>query len=102
MVTLLSQIEALGVTGRDLYEALLPTHISWKSEAEIIEEYVPPYPNKLTRPRCVVRFKDQFLRHSCGPKQGFFWDMYGDDFQTPALALAAILSAPTPLGATFS
>lgn len=69
---------------------------SWQIHAEIIPDYMPPYPNKDTRPTCVVKCGTSFLRHSCGPKQGFFWDCYGDDMQTPELAFIALLQAPPP------
>lgn len=39
-----------------------------------------------------------WLRHSKGPKQGHFWDMYGDDYQTEALARLAIAEAPLKPG----
>lgn len=68
----------------------------WRAEAEIIADYMPPYPRADTRPICVVRFRDSFLRHSKGPRQGHFWDMYGDDYLSPELALMALLEAPVP------
>lgn len=36
------------------------------------------------------------LRHSAGPSQGFFWDMYGDDMQSPELALIGLSKAMHP------
>lgn len=68
----------------------------WRAYAEIIPNYMPPYPREDTRPSCVVKCGEAFLRHSAGPKQGFFWDIYGDDFIKPELALVALLHAPTP------
>lgn len=50
---------------------------------------------ELTGTKVLVRIAGCFLRYSCGPRQGFFWDIYGDDFQTPELALLAISQAPT-------
>lgn len=35
------------------------------------------------------------LRYSQGPKQGFFWDLYGDDF-SQELAIIALSQAPYP------
>lgn len=37
-----------------------------------------------------------YLRHSCGPQQGFFWDIYGDDMQSVELAVLALHQAPYP------
>jgi len=51
-------------------------------------------------PQCTVRCKtptgNTYLRHSAGPKQGHFWDVYGDDYQKPVIALMAVLQAPVP------
>ncbi len=44
----------------------------------------------------VVRFGRSFLRYSCGPGRSLLWDMYGDNFQTPELALRGLLDAPVP------
>ncbi len=41
----------------------------------------------------VVRW---YLRHSKGPHQGHGWDIYGDDYQSPELALLALSQAPPP------
>lgn len=68
----------------------------WMWDAEIVPGYMPPYPSKNTRPSCIVRYGDSFLRHSCGPRQGHFWDVYGDDYLTPSLALLALVEAPVP------
>lgn len=79
-----------------LVAALLPWQ--WQRECEVIPEYLPPYPREGERPRCVVKCprRDVFLRYSCGPAQGFFWDCYGDDMQRPELALLALAHAPAP------
>lgn len=73
----------------------------WHSECEIIPDYMPPYPREDTRPTVVVRHNNgtkypAFLRYSKGPRQGFSWDIYGDDFHNPELALIALSQAPTP------
>ena len=70
----------------------------WHGGCEVINGYMPLFPSKNTRPKCVVRYKpfDCFLRHNNGPRQGFFWDIYGDDMQTVELAVLAIASAPAP------
>jgi hypothetical protein len=73
----------------------------WHRECEIIPDYMPPHPRDDTRPMVVVRFPNEhentFLRYSCGPAQGFFWDVYGDDMQTVELAVLALSKAPIPL-----
>ena len=82
---------------------------NWQQECEIVQDYMPPNPNKDTRPTCVIRWrvpggtgqdKDpnsfRYLRYSGGPKQGYFWDIYGDDFLYPELALMAIHNAHSP------
>lgn len=43
-----------------------------------------------------VKYEDVYLRYSKGPYQHYFWDVYGDDFQSPELAFYAILHAPPP------
>lgn len=82
-----------------LIEALLstPHERAWQRRATIQTGYMPPHPGPKTRPSCVVRFgEDWFLRYSKGPHQCHFWDMYGDDYLTPELALVALLQAPPP------
>lgn len=74
---------------------------SWHENCEIIPDYMPKYPSKDTRPTVQVRFNDgskypPMLRYSKGPKQGFFWDIYGEDMQTVELAIVALSQAPTP------
>lgn len=69
---------------------------AWRKRAEILPAYMPPYPSADTRPKCVVRLGQSFLRYSCGPRQGYLWDCYGDDLLTPEDALYALLQAPVP------
>jgi hypothetical protein len=62
---------------------------------------MPPFPREDTRPTVVIRHNNgteypAFLRYSCGPKQGFFWDSYGDDMQEVELAIVALSQAPYP------
>lgn len=64
---------------------------AWRRLAEIVPNYMPPFPSAETRARTVVRCGSQFLRYSKGPHQGHFWDVYGDDYGTPELALIALL-----------
>lgn len=71
-----------------------PHTSNWRPQAEIIPKYVAG-PTDST-PRCVVRFGHSFLRHSKGPRQGHFWDVYGDDYLTPELALIALMEAEPP------
>lgn len=40
--------------------------------------------------------RTSFLRYSAGPKQGFFWDIYGENFQSFELAIIALSEAPLP------
>jgi hypothetical protein len=73
----------------------------WRMNAEIVVNYMPPFPNADTKPACVVRYwlpdgDDTMLRYSRGPRQGYFWDVYGEDFGTPERALLALLEAPVP------
>lgn len=76
----------------------------WRYGAEIVEGYMPPFPREDTKPRLVVRYtyeaddrtRSLFLRYSAGPRQGFFWDSYGDDMMTVPLAFKALVEAPTP------
>lgn len=37
-----------------------------------------------------------YLRYSTGPSTWFFWDVYGDDFLNPEIALLAISKCPPP------
>jgi hypothetical protein len=69
---------------------------AWRKRAEIIPNHMPPYPHEDTRPACVVRLEESFLRYSAGPRQGYIWDMYGDDMISPEMALLALLRAPVP------
>lgn len=68
----------------------------WRKFAEIVPGYMPPFPRPETRPTLVVRYGTSMLRYSKGPRQGYFWDLYGDDFYTAELALMALLQAPVP------
>jgi hypothetical protein len=74
----------------------------WRRHAEIVPRYMPPHATPDTRAKCVVRWGSEFLRYSAGPRQGYFWDMYGEDFHTPERALLALLSAPVPPSALAS
>jgi len=52
--------------------------------------------------RLVVRYNSgskypPHLRYSAGPKQGFFWDIYGDEMQSFELAVIALSQAPAPV-----
>lgn len=74
----------------------------WHKQCEIIPDYMPPYPREDTKPTVQVRFNNGTkypprLRYSQGPKQGFFWDIYGEDFHNPELAIVALSQAPAPV-----
>lgn len=92
--------------------AVLADHLlreEWKGQCEIVTDYMPKFPSKDTRQRLVVRIKIRssnpcheeesysYLRHSCGPRQGWFWDIYGDDLHSVELAIIAIHQAPAPI-----
>jgi hypothetical protein len=66
---------------------------AWRKYAEIVPDYMPPYPREDTKPACVVKLGGSFLRRG---GSHYFWDMYGDDFGDPAWALLALLNAPIP------
>ena len=68
----------------------------WHERCVIVPDYMPPYPQKNTHPEVQVQYGERFLRYSVGPKQGFFWDLYGEDFQTIELAVLALSQAPYP------
>lgn len=73
----------------------------WHKHCEIIPDFMPKFPREDTRPTVQVRFNDGSdnpprLRYSQGPKQGFFWDVYGEDMQTVELAVLALSQAPAP------
>ena len=74
----------------------------WHQQCEIIPDYMPPFPRPDTRPSVQIKFHDgtdypPFLRYSKGPKQGYFWDIYGDDMHSIELAVFALSQAPAPL-----
>ncbi len=70
----------------------------WHKRCEIIPDYMPPYPKPSTKPKVVIHCGESFLRYSKGPAQGFFWDCYGDNFQSIELAIIALSRAPYPGG----
>jgi hypothetical protein len=91
--------ELVGVDLRRLVELILDA--PWHAECEIIPAYMPPFPEEDTRAKVVIRHNNgtehpAYLRYSRGPKQGFFWDIYGDDMQDVELAIVALSQAPYP------
>lgn len=70
----------------------------WRHECEILPAYRAPFapPNSRTEVRVRHVPSGAFLRHSAGPRQGHFWDCYGDDYLSPELALLALTEAPPP------
>ena len=72
----------------DALRKLLVGHNHWMNECEILQK----------NDKLVVYCKkfDCHLRYSKGPKQGFFWDIYGDDFHSYELALVGLSKAPMP------
>jgi hypothetical protein len=95
-------------TVESLLDALLDHEFGncdrWRCNAEILPTYRAPFAKDSEPTRCVVHYpmpwreRGLFLRHSKWPRQGHFWDIYGDDYQTPDLALIAFLEAPVPPG----
>lgn len=69
----------------------------WRMDCEIIPKYRPR--NPVLNTRCVIlhRPSGRYLRHSKGPRQGHIWDIYGDDYQCPEIALIALSMAPPPV-----
>lgn len=71
---------------------------NWHKECEIIQNHkyrdgsevkvLIKYPNE---------HQDTFLRYSKGHKQCYFWDVYGNDFNTVELAILALSKAPIPM-----
>lgn len=80
----------------DLITALFkdyPHRLSWRRSAEIVrEDTLEPNRDGVWK----VRLADRWLRYSKGPRQGHFWDICGDDYQTAELALVALLEADPP------
>ena len=68
----------------------------WREDCEVIPDYRRPLGGDATL--CVVRHipSGSFLRYSKGPHQGHGWDIYGDDYQTPEMAVIALSQAPPP------
>jgi hypothetical protein len=93
--------DAGGLDAQKLVNLLL-TQL-WQHECQIITDFMPNFPQPDTQPKCIIRHcadeNHQFLRYSAGPLQGYFWDVYGDDFHSPELAIFALSMAPTPRGA---
>ena len=86
-----------GVDLGRLLAALLP--LRWHRDCEIVPNYLPPFPRPDTRQRVIIRHRNgSYLRHSAGPRQGYFWDCYGDDMGTVELAVLALAEAPDPTG----
>ncbi len=74
----------------------------WHKKCEIIPDYMPPNPSEDTRPSVQIKYNDgseypPFLRYSHGPRQGYFWDIYGEDFHNVELAIIALSKAPAPI-----
>ena len=62
---------------------------------------MPPNPCANTSPEVQIEFDNGTeykprLRYSAGPKQGFFWDIYGEDMHNVELAIIALSEAPAP------
>lgn len=73
----------------------------WHKSCEIVPDYMPPNPRPDTKPTVQVRCNNDseypaFLRYSNGPKQEYFWDIYGDNMHTVELAVFSLSRAPAP------
>ena len=79
---------------------LMFKHSAWVRDCEILVSPSSEAKNSDEPPAVFIRYKAgeeyAYLRHSKGPLQGYFWDIYGDDFQSAALATLALYSAPPP------
>jgi hypothetical protein len=64
----------------------------WIRDCEIIKndknEFVVKHKSK--------EYPARYLRYSKGPHQHYFWDIYGENFLIPELALIALSKAPVP------
>ena len=84
------------VTQAFLSVMLDPYTDPWHCYVEVVENYMPPFPRKDTKPEIQVRWGSSFLRYG---RRGFgscFWDMYGDPFQSVQEAWFAVSLAPAP------
>ena len=68
----------------------------WHKDCDIIPKYMPPHPLPNTKPKVVVysEIGNCFLRHSQGPLQGYYWDVYPDDMMFIEWAIIALSQAP--------
>lgn len=95
------------IKSRLVLEDILDTETNecaWRKEVQFVEDYLPPFSGENHRPMKVVIYYpkfDSFLRYSRGPKQGYFWDVYGDDFMTVGLALLALRETNKPVGKPY-
>lgn len=79
---------------------LMFKHSAWVRGCEILVSLSSEAKASDKSPAVFIRYKAgeeyAYLRHSKGPLQGYFWDIYGDDFQSMALATLALYKAPPP------
>ncbi len=72
----------------------------WHKQCEILPDYKPPHAHCDAKPTVQIKFQGTsyplFLRYSRGPKQGYFWDIYGDDMHSIEVAILALSRAPVP------
>jgi len=73
----------------------------WHRNCDIIPDYIRPN-DKKKEEIVIIRYNSgsehpPFLRHSAGPKNDFFWDIYGDNFKSVELAIIALSKAPFPV-----
>lgn len=68
----------------------------WHKECEIIPDFMPKNPGPDTKPTVKIKCGEWFLRHSKGPKQEYFWDVYGDDMYSVEVAIYALTKTQPP------
>ena len=86
-----------------LAEILDPYSNPWHCFAEVVENYMPPFPRKDTKPSIQVRWGASYLRQGRGGGfHPFFWDVYGEEFRTVQQAWLALARAPTPPSLTYA
>ena len=83
---------------------------NFRTNCQIIPDYMPPYPGKNTKPTCVVYHPptESFLRFFGTMKEiehsnndDFAWDVYGSDFKTIEIADRVLSFAPEPIGKCY-
>lgn len=85
-----------------LAELLDPYTNPWHCFAEVVEDYMPPYPRPDTKPSIQVRWGSSYLRKGGSPLRPYFWDIYGHEFRSVQQAWIALAHAPAPPRLTYA